>query len=397
MKSSVLSTGIAHEIESLSTLLTFLTESPWSRSAGKPDVCDFTFGNPHEPVLAGFTSAIQHATPPRRNDWHAYQFSDSHACEVVAASLSRQTDVTFDPADFSMTNGAFSGLSVVMQTVLEPGDEVIYVSPPWFFYPSTIRRSGGVPVRVEIDWETLDLDLDAIEAAITPRTRAILINSPHNPTGKIVPEETLERLAALLTAASDRIGHPIYLISDEAYRRILFDGRRCPTPAAYYPNTFVVYTFGKSMLTPGERIGFVALAPGFADREQIMTGMITAQVLTGWAFPNSILQHAIDDLDRQLIDLDQLQRKRDRFVNGLTDAGYRPLTPEGTFYIVVESPDPDDLAFSDRLAERDVFVLPGSIFDAPGYFRISLTASMEMIEQALPIFATVGAGQLAVR
>lgn len=387
MDTSFIASGIAREIDELSTLLTFLTESPWARRGERDDYYDFIFGNPHEPVLPGFTSSIQQFTPPQRNDWHAYQFSDPHACAVVAASLSRETGVDFDPALVTMTNGAFSGLSITLQTLLEPGDEVLYISPPWFFYPSLIRRAGGTPVAVPMDPVTFDLDLPAIEAAITPQTHAIIVNSPHNPTGRIYPESTLRQLSAILTEASERNGRPIVLVSDEAYRRILFDGRSCPTPAAFYPTTVVVYTFGKSMLTPGERIGFVALAPGFPEPGQMLTGLMTAQVLTGWAFPNSILQHAIDQLDRQLIDLDLLQRKRDRIVDGMIAAGYDVTTPEGTFYVVVRSPDLDDLAFSERLAEQGLFILPGTIFDMPGYFRISLTATMEMIERALPIFA----------
>jgi aspartate aminotransferase len=388
LETSFISSGIAREIESLSTLLTFLTDSPWARRHERAEFYDFVFGNPHEPVLPGFTNAIQQSTPPQRNDWHAYQFSDPHACAVVAQSLSRDTGIAFDPEQVTMTNGAFSGLAIVLQTILEPGDEVLYTSPPWFFYPSLIRRAGGTPMAIAMDPVTFDLDLDAIEAAISPRTRAIIVNSPHNPTGRIYPEATLQRLASILTAGSERNGRSIVLISDEAYRRILFDGRRCPTPAAYYPATAVVYTFGKSMLTPGERIGFVALAPGFPEPAAMLSGLMTAQVLSGWAFPNSILQHAIDKLDTQLIDLALLQRKRDRVVDGLSSSGYEVTTPEGTFYVVVKSPDADDLAFSDRLAEQGVFILPGAIFDMPGYFRISLTATMEMIERALPIFAS---------
>ena len=170
--------------------------------------------------------------------------NEPHSCGVVARSLSEQTGVTFDPADFVMTNGAFTGLSIALQTVVEPGDEVIYISPPWFFYGSMIRRAGGIPVGVSIDWDRFDIDLAAIEAAITPRTRAIIVNSPHNPTGRIFSAETLRALAAILTRASERNGRSIAIISDEAYRRILFDGRACPTPAEFYPHTLVVYTFG---------------------------------------------------------------------------------------------------------------------------------------------------------
>src|SRR5215207_3903680 len=371
-----LPSGLAVEFETLAPFVTFLNESRWAERAGQPGIADFVLGNPHDPVLPGFTRALEHALRPQTNSWHAYPMSEPHACEVVARSLSEQTGVIFDPADFVMTNGAFTGLSIALQTAVEPGDEVIYISPPWFFYASFIRRVGGVPVSVSIDWERFDIDLAAIEAAITPRTRAIIVNSPHNPTGRIFSADTLRQLAAILTQASERNGRSIAIISDEAYRRILFDGRVCPTPAAFYPNTFVVYTYGKTLLTPGERIGFVALAPDFPDPETARTGLMVAQVLTGYGFPNALLQHAIEDLDKEIIDLAYLQEKRDRMVGGLRAAGYRTSEPEGTFYLVVESPLANEWEFVDRLADDDVFVLPGSIFDAPGYFRISLTATM---------------------
>lgn len=384
--------GLAVELEELAPLMAFLSDSRWAQRAGQPGISDFVLGNPHDPVLPGFTRALERALPPQSNGWHAYQMSDPAACEVVARSLSAQTGVTFDPDDVSMTNGAFTGLSVALQTAVEPGDEVIYISPPWFFYASFIRSVGGVPVSVSIDWDTIDIDLDAIEAAITPRTRAILINSPHNPTGRVLSAETLRTLAGILTRASQQHGRSICIISDEAYRRILFDGRDCPTPAAFYPHTFVVYTYGKTLLAPGERIGFVALAPGFPDAETARAGLMMSQVLGGWGFPNSILQHAIADLDREIIDLDHLQEKRDRVVTSLRSAGYRTSVPEGTFYLVVESPFANEWEFVDRLAEHDVFVLPGSFFEAPGFVRISLTATMGMIERALPVFSTVHPG-----
>ncbi len=386
--------GLAMELETLAPFVAFMSESRWAERAGQPGISDFVLGNPHDPVLPGFTHALERALPPQSNSWHAYPMNEPHSCNVVASSLSEQTGVTFDPADFVMTNGAFTGLSIALQTVVEPGDEVLYISPPWFFYGSMIRRVGGIPVGVSIDWDRFDIDLAAIEAAITPRTRAIIVNSPHNPTGRIFSSETLRELAAILTRASVRNGRSIAIISDEAYRRILFDGRDCPTPAEFYPHTLVVYTFGKTLLAPGERIGFVALAPGFPDRETARTGLLVSQVLTGYGFPNALLQHAIDDLDSLIIDLDSLQQKRDRMVGGLRSAGYRTSEPEGTFYLVVESPFADEKEFVDRLAEHDVFVLPGSMFDAPGYVRISLTATMEMIERALPVFAAIHAEML---
>jgi aspartate aminotransferase len=301
--------------------------------------------------------------------------------------LRERRGLAFEADDILLTNGAFAALAVVLGTIINPGDEVIFLSPPWFFYEALIAAAGAQPVRVKIDPTTFDLDLDAIAAAIGPRTRAIIVNSPHNPTGKLYSAATLERLASLLSEASARIGHPIYLLSDEAYSRIVFDGRVYHSPTAFYSNTFLVYTYGKTLLTPGQRLGYVALPPTMPDREQLRTALFVSQLLTGFAFPNALLQHALGDLEQLSIDIPHLQRKRDLLVGALREIGYEVHIPEGTFYLLPRSPLPDDLAFIELLAEQNIFCLPGTVVELPGYIRISLTANDAMIERSLPGFA----------
>jgi aspartate aminotransferase len=244
-------------------------------------------------------------------------------------------------------------------------------------------------VRIGIRPDTFDLDLDAIAAAITPKTRAIIVNSPNNPTGRIYDVAQLQALGELLTDASARNGRPIYLLSDEAYCRIVFDDRACPSPTAYYPYSFLIYTYGKTLLTPGQRIGYVAVSPLMPGREAVRGALIMAQIMTGYSFPNALLQHALGDLERLSIDIERLQARRDRVVTGLREAGYEAVNPEGTFYVLTRSPEEDDLAFTARLAEREVYVLPGAVFEMPGWFRISLTGTDDMVARALPIFAEV--------
>jgi aspartate aminotransferase len=342
-------------------------------------------GNPHDGVLPAVTDALLAATPPARSDWHAYKMSETQSQEIVAASLRQQTGVAFEPDDVAMTNGAFAGLTIALRAVIDPGDEVIYVSPPWFFYATLIRAAGAKPVAVPVDPETLEVNPEAIERAITSRTRAVIINSPHNPTGKIISAATLTDLAERLTRASETLNRPIYLLSDEAYRKIVFDGRACPSAAGFYPRTFLIYTYGKVLLTPGERLGFVALPPTMPDRETVRLALLVVQLMTGWAFPNSVLQHGLADLEAASIDIDRLQCRRDRLVSAMRDAGYTVTSPEGTFYGLCKVPGGDDNAFAETLAEQDVFVLPGSYFEMPGYVRFSLTASDEMVERAIPI------------
>ncbi|HVU12001.1 MAG TPA: aminotransferase class I/II-fold pyridoxal phosphate-dependent enzyme, partial [Phototrophicaceae bacterium] len=184
-------------------------------------------------------------------------------------------------------------------------------------------------------------------------------------------------------------GRPIYLISDEAYSRIIYDGRAYMTPTAYYPNSFLIYTYGKTLLTPGQRIGYIALAPDMPNRELMSSALLVAQVTLGYAFPNALLQHALPDLEQLSIDVEHLQVKRDRMVTTLRESGYEVHAPEGTFYLMPKAPIADDAQFIKLLAEQKVYCLPGWVIEMPGYFRISLTANDDMIERAEPAWAAV--------
>jgi aspartate aminotransferase len=376
-------------IEDLGLFIDFMLNSIYVKRQGDPNICDFVVGNPHEPAIPGFASALQHWAEPRRIDWFAYKMSEPEATDVVAASLRAKLDLPFEPGHITMTSGAFAGLNASLRAVCDPGDEVIYFTPPWFFYESIIKSGGFIPVCVPVNRDDWDLDLDAIRDAITPTTRAIIVNSPNNPTGRIYPPETIQGLSQILTEASTRSGRTIYLISDEAYSHILVEGAEFHSPLEYYPASFLIYTYGKTLLAPGQRLGYVAISPEMANPEQIQTGLLVALLTSGYGFPNAVLQYAIGDLEKLSIDIGHLNAKRDRMLAGLRDAGYDVTTPEGTFYLLVQSPIEDDRKFAALLAEKDVFVLPGTYFKLPGYFRISLTANMEMIECALPVFASV--------
>lgn len=364
----------------------FLNDSTYERRKFDPGISDFALGNPHEMPLIRFVEALQRYTPPQDKDWYAYKLSERPSQEIVAASLRQSRELPYDPKDILMTNGAFAALSVVLHALTDPGDEVIFISPPWFFYEALIVTVGAVPVRVKANMETFDLDVEAIAAAITPRTRAIIVNSPNNPTGRIYPPETLKQLATVLTEAGERSGRAIYLFSDEAYSRILYDGATYHSPAAYYANTLLLYTYGKTLLTPGQRIGYIAVHPSMPDPENVRLALLTGQIMVGYAFPNALLQHALPELEKLSIDIEHLQEKRDRMVDALRGMGYDVHMPQGTFYLLPRAPIPDDLAFIEMLAEQDVFCLPGTIAEMPGFFRISLTANDEMIARSLPGF-----------
>ena len=373
----------------------------WARRE-EPGVANFAVGNPQEMPLPGYVDALERWLPPQNKDWFAYKLSEPKSRRAVAQSLTSRTGLPWDPDDVFMTNGGFAALAVTFQALLEPGDEVVFLSPPWFFYEILIVAAGGVPVRVPLEPPAFDLDPATIEAAITPRTRAVLLNSPHNPSGRVYPLEDLRALATMLEAASERVGHNIHLVSDEPYNRIVFDGRTYHSPAEAYPGTLTTYSYGKSLLAPGMRIGYIAVPPTAPDREALRRAIFTAQIGAGYAFPNALLQHAIEDLEGMTVDVGALERRRDRVVGELREAGYPTTMPEGTFYVMAQAPTDDDEAFAHRLADHGVLVLPGSVVEVPGWFRISLTASDEMVEHGLPGFraareAAAGQAQARVR
>jgi aspartate aminotransferase len=371
---------------SISPFLSFFN-GPFARLNLEPGVANFAVGNPQEMPLPQYVEALQRNLEPRDKDWFAYKLSEPESQRVVARSLSARTGLDWDPQDVAMTNGGFAAIAVTLRALVEPGDEVIFLSPPWFFYELLILAAGGEPVRLPLEPPAFDLDVDRIAAAITPRTRAVLVNTPHNPTGRVFTPETLDHLADVLTDASARIGHPIWILSDEPYNRIVFDGLAAHSPAEAYPHTVITYSYGKQLLAPGMRIGYIAVPPTCAERVALRDEIFVQQMSTGYSWPNALLQHALAELDPMTIDIGALQRRRDRLVPALREMGYEASMPEGTFYTMARSPIDDDVAFTEVLARNRVLVLPGTIVEVPGWFRISLTASDEMVDGSLERFA----------
>ncbi|WP_293139779.1 aminotransferase class I/II-fold pyridoxal phosphate-dependent enzyme [Okeania sp. SIO3I5] len=256
--------------------------------------------------------------------------------------------------------------------------------PPWLGYRGMINAVGATSVGVPVIDKTFDLDLEKIANSLTEKTRAIVINSPHNPTGKIFSEKTLENLAKLLTEASQRYGKPIYLISDETFSRVVFDNQNCPSPTQFYPFSFLVYGYSKTWMAPGQRIGYIALPETMPEREQIRNLISRLQTsFLGWCFPNLLMQYALEDLENLNLNIEKLQYKRHWMIQELRNIGYEVNVPEGTFFLLVKSPLEDDCAFAELLANYGVFFLPGTPQEIPGYLRISLTANKDMITQAL--------------
>ena len=379
---SAASSVVRGMIEYLEPVLHNIGDEMYEQRVRRPEACDFRFGNPQEMPLPEIQQALVKWAAPQDKDWFAYKFSDPAAVRVAVESLRRRVGIDFDPRDIAMTTGAFGALASALRAVVDPGDEVIYLSPPWFFYVPMILSLGAKPVRVDLTPPQFDLPIEAIDWHITPQTRAIIVNSPHNPSGRVFTPDELEALADVLESAH----RMIYLISDESYSRILFDGREFHSPLRYYDRSFLVYTYGKTLVAPGQRLGYVAMPPTMPDREELRTALLVSQAALGYLFPNALMQHAMGDLEKAIIDVPAMQKRRDRVVDALTEMGYEAVRPEGTFYVMVRSPIADELVFTRRLAEHDVFVLPGRMFELPGWFRISLTASDDMVDRALPGF-----------
>jgi len=377
--------------ESFALVEHFYFQSRYAEMRERPGISDFTFGNPHEMPLGGLVEAIRNRAVPLNKDWFAYKTSETEPQAFVAERVSQELSLPFEPADIALTTGGFAAISVAVRLLLDAGDEAIFSLPGWFCYEPLLNAADAVTRKVRLRPDSFDLDLDAIDAAITPRTRLVIVNTPHNPTGRIYSRSGLTDLADLLDRASQRIGRRIFLLSDEPYRRIRFDGREFVSPAAVYPWTVIAYSYGKVLLAPGQRLGYLALSPLMPgpERQALQGSFFAAQMALGWCFPNAVMQYAIPDLEGLSIDIETISARRTRMSDALERAGYEVLQPEGTFYLFCKSPGGDPDRFWDALADRDVFVMPGRLMEAPDHFRICLTASDPMIDRSLPIFSEV--------
>jgi aspartate aminotransferase len=386
---SVVSERICAADAAFAAVRDFYLTSRYGKRRGDPRICDLTFGNPHEMPLGGLVTALRERALPKHKDWFAYKISEEEPQTFLAQRLRRELALPFEPSDIALTTGAFAAISVAFHILLNPGDEAIISEPAWFCYEPMLLAADAVPRKVKLKLPTFELDLSAIEAAIGPRTRLVIVNTPHNPTGRIYNENTLKALAEVLERASDKYGHRVFLLSDEPYRRLRFDFLGFTSPASFYPWTLISYSYGKVLLAPGQRIGYLAISPCMPSEERkvLANVMFSAQMALGWCFPNAIMQYAVSDLENLSIDLVALTRRRDLLAATLSQAGYEVLLPDGTFYLWAKWPQGDPEIHWNRLADRSVFVLPGSVMNSANYLRISLTASDAMIERALPAFS----------
>lgn len=386
-KTHFISSWLLKKLDYQTPMSQFNATATYMSRRTEPGSLDFTLGDAYEVPPLGFVEALQRWSVPQNSSWYGYKGNMSSSQITVSKSLKDKRGLSILPEDIFMTNGTIVGLAICLQMLAGEGSEVIILTPPWLGYRRMVHFTGAVSVAVPVDTKTFDINLEKIAEAITERTRAIIINSPHNPTGKIFSASTLERLAAILTSASNRYGNPIYIISDETFCRVVFDNQVCPSPTQFYPFSFLVYGYSKTLMAPGQRIGYIALPDTMPEREEIRRIITFLQGSAfGWCYPSVLMQYALGDLEQLNINIEHLQKKRDLMVKALRDMGYKMRTSDGTFFLLVQAPWEDDCSFAELLASHNVFVLPGTPQEIPGYFRISLTASEDMLTSALPKF-----------
>lgn len=354
---------------------------------GAQNVFDFSIGNPNLPPPEQFSITLRDTVDSCGLGAHCYmsQVGYPHAREAVAAYLSEEQEAPVAADEVIMTCGAAGALNVILKTLLDPGDEVILTKPVFVDYRAYVDNHGGTSRVVDCQPDFL-LDLDAIDAAINAKTKAVIINSPNNPSGQIYPEENLNGLGRLLASRSKALGRTIYLLSDEPYRKIVFDGHRVPSIFKAYAQSIIATSYSKDLSIPGERIGFAAVNPAATYRRDIMAGMTLATRILGFINAPALMQRVVAELQGISVDIDAYLKKRDMLCRGLADAGYEFLTPPGTFYLFPKSPIEDDVAFVHALQKELILTVPGQGFLYPGYFRIAFCVDDDTIVNAMPGF-----------
>jgi aspartate aminotransferase len=359
---------------------------------GCDNVFDFSIGNPNLEPPEEFQRVLEELAADRTPGRHGYMSNAGYpeTRVAVAAQLSKEQGVDLTGAHVVMTVGAGGALNVILKAILDPGGEVIVPSPYFVEYGSYVDNHGGV-LRAVSSKSDFDLDLDAIAAAINPRTEAVLINSPHNPTGRVYPAESLAALGELLRRKSEESGCTIYLISDEPYRRIVYDGLQVPSVMSAYENSLIASSYSKELSLSGERIGYAAANPRIANAHAMVEALTMTNRILGYVNAPALMQRVVARLQGVAVDISPYQRNRDVLYAALVAAGFEVFKPQGAFYMFPKAPIEDDVAFCREMQQHLVLVVPGSGFGAPGYFRMAYCVAPHVVDGAVPAFKQIGA------
>lgn len=353
---------------------------------GEENVFDFSLGNPDLDPPDRFFDVLRGFAKEKVKGAHGYMPNAGFPAvrSAIAAKVARELGVPMTADYIVMTCGAAGGLNTVLKAILDPGDEVVVARPYFVEYNFYIANHGGV-AKLADTGPDFSLNPDSIGKAITPRTKAVLINSPNNPTGRVYPESQITGLSDLLSGYNKN-GRAIYLICDEPYREIVYDGIEVPSIMASYPHSVIVSSYSKSLSIPGERIGYVAANPACDSADRLMAGLILCNRILGYVNAPALMQRIVAQLTDVTVDITPYKRRRDILADGLSKAGYTFPLPEGAFYLFCKSPIDDDVAFVRHLQKYNILAVPGSGFGGPGYFRIAYCVSEDVILRSLPKF-----------
>ena len=358
---------------------------------GAENVFDFSLGNPNVPAPEAVKKAIEDLV--ENEDplvLHGYTNSNSGYADVreaVAESLNERFGTAFEGKNIIMTVGAAGGLNVILKTIINAGDEVLTFAPYFGEYRAYVNNFDGVLVEVSPNTVDFQPKLDEFEQKITPKTKAVIVNTPNNPTGVVYSEETIKKMAAIMEAKQKEYGTEIFLISDEPYRELVYDGAEVPYLTKYYNNTIVGYSYSKSLSLPGERIGYLVIPDEVADSEDMLSAANVANRILGFVNAPTLQQKIVKACLNEKTDISYYDRNREALYNGLKECGFDCIKPEGAFYLFVKSPVENEKEFCEAGKKYNILIVPGSSFACPGYVRLAYCVSYETIINSLPKFA----------
>ena len=384
-----LAVKIQDAIERSSWIRKMFEEGARLKALHGPDkVCDFSLGNPDLEPPEKFHQVLGSIISESPPGAHAYMpnagYEETRA--AVADYVSREQGVRVSSEHVVMTCGAAGALNCILKALLDPGKEVI-VSAPYFVEYGFYADNHGGQIRVVPTREDFTLNLEAIEKEINSKTKVVLINSPNNPSGQVYDRTSLEQLGDLLATSSERLGRTLSLVSDEPYRKIVYDGFEVPSIFEAYSNSIVATSYSKDVSLPGERLGYLVVHPEADEVEGLLGGFILANRILGFVNAPALMQRVVTHLQGVCVNVEVYQARRDLFYQGLVNAGYEVIKPRGAFYLFPKSPIADEVSFVRSLQEENILVVPGSGFGSPGYFRIAYCVEEKTIETAMPGFA----------
>lgn len=363
-----------------------------AKIVGEENVFDYSLGNPSIPAPEKVNRSIHEILDTESSiKVHGYTSGpgDDSIRAAVAKNLTERFGKQISPANLFFTCGAAPALMAALTALACEDSEVIAIAPFFPEYKPFIESSGNKFVMVPADTESFQIDLAALESLVNEHTQAVIINSPNNPSGVVFSAETLGKVADILGAAAEKYGHPVYIIADEPYRELVYDGVEVPFIPNIYKDTIVCYSWSKSLSLPGERIGYVLVADDVTDSKTVFAAVAGASRMLGHVCAPSLIQRAVAQCCDIMPDLEAYDVNRNLLYNGLTEIGYKCAKPQGAFYLFVKAPGGDAMAFAEIAKKKNLLIVPSDSFGVPGYFRLSYGVSKEMIERSLPAFKEV--------